>query len=72
MKRHPQIKGFAIIAILLGFYFFASPYQTCLRDNTEKIIKNGGMKIVSGEFFGKLFAFHPEMLHLITVFCIHN
>ena len=35
MKRHPQIKIFAIISILLGFYFFASPYQTCLRDNIE-------------------------------------
>jgi len=42
MKRRPQIKVFAIIAILLGFYFFASPYQTCLRDNTENNNKEWG------------------------------
>jgi hypothetical protein len=42
MKRHPQIKVFAIIAIFLGLYFFASPYQTCLRDNTENNNKEWG------------------------------
>jgi len=35
LTHFPQIKVFTIIAVLVGFYFFASPYQTCLRDNAE-------------------------------------